>query len=531
MEYKKEYERWLNRGACEVINDESIIEDCFYRQLDFGTGGIRAIMGPGPNRLNVYTIRKNTEGFARFIESKGIEAKKKGVVIAYDNRRNSKIFSEEAARVLATHEIHVYLFEKLTATPELSFAIRYLQAQGGINITASHNPAEYNGYKTYDEYGCQSVLRDTNLIIDYIRGVDDVLEVKVDENKNNNIEYIGDSIDEEYFKQLETVQEREQLKKNIRIVYTPLHGTGNIPVRVMLRRLGYYFEVVEEQSTPDPCFINTKSPNPENRIAYEMAIEKAKQIDADIIFATDPDCDRMGIVVKHRSEYRYLTGNQIGAILLEYLLSSKKEKGTLPENGIIFDTIVTSSLGRMVAQKYGIEVESTLTGFKFIGDKITEYDGKKEFLFGYEESCGYLIKNFTREKDGVQAIILAAEAANYYRCLGKTFIDVLDELYEEYGRVEDTQECVTHKGINGKKEIERIVNEYRYADIEEIEGRKIIAKEDYIQGLRYESDKKIKLNLPKSNVIKLVLDDDSWIAIRPSGNEPKIKYYRDMRER
>lgn len=519
MDWKAEYHRWLETGACEPIEDEKAIEECFYKDLKFGTGGIRAIMGPGPNKLNKYTIRKNTEGFARFIEAKGGDAKKKGVVIACDNRRNSQFFCEEAAKVLATHDIHVYLFESLRTTPELSFAVCYLGAQGGINITASHNPPEYNGYKTYDEYGCQSVLRDTDVIIKYIQSVEDVLGVEVDESKESNIEYIGIEVDEAYYKALETVQERPVVEKKIRVVYTPLHGTGNVPVRTMLNRLGYEVHPVGEQCIPDPDFSKTTSPNPENKKSFDRAIEVAKKVDADLIVATDPDCDRLGLVVKHNEEYVYLTGNQTGAILLEYLLATKVEKGTLPSNGIVFDTIVTASLGAKVAQKYEVEVESTLTGFKFIGDKIREYEGKKEFLFGYEESYGYMIKPFTRDKDGVQSTILAAEAANYYKSQGKTLVDVLNSLYDEFGYLEDIQENETLPGKEGLEEIKRRVEEYRTKDIQEIEGRKVVKKVDYKDGAE---------GLPPSNVIKLWLDDGSWVVIRPSGNEPKIKYYKNL---
>lgn len=519
MDYMNEYHRWVKAGACEPMTDPKEIEECFYKELGFGTGGIRAIMGPGPNRLNLFTIRKNTEGYARFIEAKGDEAKKKGIVIAYDNRRHSRDFAEETAAVLASHGIHVYLFDSLRPTPELSFAVRHLSAQGGINITASHNPPEYNGYKTYDEFGCQSVPRDTDEIIKYIKGVTDALSVKIDKECAANIESIGTEVDEAYYKVLETVPERPEEEKDIRIVYTPLHGAGNVPVRTMLRRCGYEVKAVSEQCMPDPDFRNTKSPNPENRIAFEKALETAKECDADLVIATDPDCDRLGIVLKHKGEYTYLTGNQTGAILLQYLLSTKTEKGTLPENGIVFDTIVTASLGAKVAQKYGVEVESTLTGFKYIGDKIREYEGKKTFLFGYEESYGYLIKPFARDKDGVQASILTAEAVNHYKKQGKTLVDVLNCLYEEFGHLKDIQENETLPGKEGLLEIKRRINEYRTGDIDRIEGRKVIKKEDYSLGIN---------GLPKSNVIKFWLEDGSWVVIRPSGNEPKIKYYKNL---
>lgn len=527
MTYMEEYKRWLSLGIMkEELEklDEKEIKECFYKELTFGTGGIRAIMGPGPNRLNIYTIRKNTEGYARYVEAN----KGKSIVIAYDNRNHSAEFALEAAKVLESHGIHVYLFESLRTTPELSFAVRYYKAFGGIVITASHNPPEYNGYKIYDHHGCQCVPRDTDVIIQYINAVEDLLSIEVTDDLSG-IEYCSSNVDEAYYKALLTVQEHPELDKEIRIVYSPLHGTGNIPVRTMLDRLGYEVYVVEEQCVPDGNFSHTDSPNPENKKAFIKAIELAEKVDADIIVATDPDCDRLGIVVRHMGKYEYLTGNQTGAILLQYLLSQKAEKGTLPKNGIVFNTIVTSDLGTRICKKYGVEVESTLTGFKFIGDKIREYDSQKTFLFGYEESYGYMIKEFTRDKDGVQSTILAAEAANYYHKQGKTLMDVLNAIYDEFGYCEDIQESQTLPGIEGAKKIAALVDEYRYGDIKEAEGRKVVAKEDYKLSVRYEADGTTKaLALPKSNVIKLFLEDGSWVVIRPSGNEPKIKIYKNL---
>lgn len=529
MNFKKEYDRWLKNGIMkeELISlDNTQIEECFYKELAFGTGGIRAIMGPGPNRLNIYTIRKNTEGYARYV----VDNSGTSVVIAYDNRKNSKQFAYEAAKVLSSHGIRVYIFETLRPTPELSFAVRYLKAFGGIVITASHNPPEYNGYKIYDKHGCQCVPRDTDEIIRYINEVEDILSLNVKEN-NNLIQIISNDVDNAYFDKLLTVQERPELKKDIKIVYTPLHGTGNVPVRTMLKRLGYQFYVVESQCSPDPYFSEASSPNPENKKAFDRAIVLARQVDADIVIATDPDCDRLGIVVKHQNDYVYLSGNQTGAIMLQYLLTAKQENGTLPKDGIMFDTIVTSDLGAKICKKFGIEVESTLTGFKFIGDKIREYKGKKTFVFGYEESYGCMIKDFTRDKDGVQGTILACEMCNYYKSFGKTLIEVLDDIYKEYGYVEDIQESETLPGINGLKKIEEIVNYYRNNVIKEIEGKKVVAKEDYKLSIREDCNGITKLSLPKSNVIKFFLEDGSWIVIRPSGNEPKIKYYKNILNR
>ncbi len=527
MDYMKEFNRWLEQGIMkeELLSlDNKEIEECFYKELSFGTGGIRAIMNPGPNKLNIYTIRKNTEGYARYVNDQNGKA----VVIAYDNRHNSDKFALEAAKVLSSHGIMVYLFDTLRPTPELSFAVRYLKAFGGIVITASHNPPEYNGYKIYDKYGCQCVLRDTNKIAKYIESVDDLLSIKINPN-DSLIKYIGENVDNAYYKVLETVQERPELNKNIKVVYTPLHGTGHIPIKVMLEKLGYNYNAVEEQCNPDPNFSNVRSLNPENKDAFNIAIKLAEKEAADLIVATDPDCDRLGIMVRHKKTYEYLTGNQIGAILLEYLLSTKKAKGTLPDNGIVFNTIVTSDLGSMVCKKYGVEMESTLTGFKFIGDKIREYYGKKEFLFGYEESNGYMVKDFTRDKDAIQGTILACEACNYYKSKGKTLMDVLNDIYDENGYILDIQENETLPGIEGARKMEEIINSFRYNDIHEIEGKKVIAKEDYKLSLRYDQNGESPLTLPKSNVIKFFLEDGSWIVVRPSGNEPKIKYYKNMR--
>lgn len=527
MDYRNEYARWIERGimADELQGlSEKEIEECFYRELAFGTGGIRAVMGPGTNRLNIYTIRKNTEGYAEYIEAHNGTS----VVIAYDNRNHSQEFASEAAKVLAGHGIHVYLFESLRTTPELSFAVRHLHAFGGIVITASHNPPEYNGYKIYDSQGCQCVLRDTDEIIKYIRAVGDMLDISVDE-KPENIEYIGKEVDEAYYKALLSVQEQPDLEKKIKIVYTPLHGTGHVPVTTMLKRLGYELHEVEEQCVPDGDFSNTASPNPENRKSFDRALLLAENVDADLIIATDPDCDRIGLVVKSGDSYQYLTGNQTGAILLQYILSQKTEKNTMPDNPIVFNTVVTSDLGTRICEKYGVEVESTLTGFKFIGDKIREYEGKKKFLFGYEESYGYMIGDFTRDKDGVQASIVAAEAANYYHGQGKTLMDVLQDIYDEFGFCEDVQESEAFPGIEGEKRMAEIVDEYRHGNQKTIEGRRVVAKEDYLNSVRTEAGGSTKpLTLPKSNVVKLFLEDGSWVVVRPSGNEPKIKFYKNL---
>lgn len=527
-----EYNKWNRLKDIKkelLLLDNKEIEDCFYKELEFGTGGIRAKMGPGPNRLNKYTIRKNILGYARYIESFGEKAKRKGIVIAYDNRLNSKEFSLEAARILASCQINVYLFDSLRPTPELSFAIRYLKAFGGIVITASHNPPIYNGVKIYDSQGCQCVPRDTDVIIKYIKNIGSPIDIKIHLFDQTFIKIINEEIDMAYYNELEKVQENPDIKKNISIVYTPLCGAGYLPVTKMFARLGYKYFEVKSQCNFDPIFSTVKSPNPENKEAFDEAIELAQKKNADLVIATDPDCDRLGVVVRHNNQYHYLTGNQTGAILLQYILSEKYKKKTLPKNGIVFNTVVTSNLGKKICDKYNIELESTLTGFKYIGDKINQYKGKKEFLFGYEESYGYLIKDFNRDKDGVQSSILIAEICNFYKNQNKSLIDVLNEIYNEYGYVDDIQENETIEGIDGKQKIENIINNYRYNFVNEINGKKVIYKEDYLLSIKeHYNGKKSKLYLPKSNLIKLILEDESWIAVRPSGNEPKIKYYKDL---
>lgn len=536
--YMINYNKWLSFQKLDSDLKEKLsnltkkeIEDCFYKSLEFGTGGLRALLGVGPNRLNIYTVRKNTEGFARYIKSKGNTACEKGIVIAYDNRHMSKEFASEAAKVLAVHNIHSYVFESLRPTPELSFAVRELQAFGGIVITASHNPKEYNGYKVYNSKGGQCIPDETDIIIKYINSVEDELSVQVADEDTFRQYYhvLSSEIDEKYYnKLLETIPlNKDEKKDDFKIVFSPQHGTANIPVRTVLSRLGYKVILVENQCSPDPDFSNTLSPNPENEEAYSEGIKIAKSVDANLVMTTDPDCDRLGIAVKHNGEYRLLTGNQTGAILLDYILKVRKEKGLLPSNSIVFNTIVTSDLGSEIAKKFGIEVESTLTGFKFIGDKIREYEetGVKQFLFGYEESYGYLLSDISRDKDAVQSCMIIAEIANYYHNRGKTMIDILNNIYEEFGYYLDHLYSVTLKGIDGKERINRIMKNLREEKRETLGSLKVKAVEDYIISKREEEGIITRISLPKSNVLKFILEDNSWVAVRPSGTEPKCKFY------
>lgn len=503
------------------------IEECFGKNLKFGTGGLRAKMGAGPNRLNIYTIRKNTEGYARWIDQQVPISKEKGVVIAYDNRFKSQEFAYETAKVLANHHIKTYLFSSLRTTPELSFAIRYLKAFGGVVITASHNPPEYNGYKIYDETGCQCVLRYTDEIIKYINTVENELDVKyADKNLGKKyIKYIDKTIDEAYYKEVLKIQLHPEMEKNIQIVYSPQHGTGNIPVNEVLSRAGYTVIPVENQSFPSETFENTENPNPESDDAFNEAIKVALKNKADCIICTDPDCDRLGVMIKNKdNDYNKMTGNQVGAIILEYLIKERKKLNIFPDNPIVYSTVVTSSLTDLICKKYDIEIDKTLTGFKFIGDKIHDIEISREnnFLFGYEESYGYLISDIVRDKDGVQSCLIIAEIINYYKNKGLTLDRVLDNIYNEYGYYSDGQISIKLNDGDDRL-VDDIMNSIRMCH--QFEGNDILAKEDYLTGIRTEGNVKSKIELPKSNVVKLFFENNSWIAVRPSGTEPKIKFY------
>ena len=504
--------------------DEDTLYDSFYKNLEFGTGGLRAKLGVGTNRLNIYTIRRISEGYANYIIKNKSDAK---VVIAYDNRKNSFRFALETAKILSTYKINSFIFETLRPTPELSFAVRYLNAFGGIVITASHNPKEYNGYKIYDMNGCQVTLDIANDIIDEINKIDDELNIEIasDDEFNKYTNFIGKSIDDEYYGRLKEVEINNKLdKKDLKIVFTPQHGTSNIPVRTILSKLGYTVVPVKEQLEPDPMFSNTKSPNPENNEAFELAIEYAKKYKADIAISTDPDCDRLGVVVKHNNEYILLTGNQTGAILLEYIINNLKQQDKLPNNSIVYNTIVTSDLGKDIAESYGVEVFSTLTGFKFIGEQI-ELQKDKNFIFGYEESYGYLLKDFVRDKDAVQSTIIICEVANYYKKKGMTLKNALDNIYKKYGYYYDKLDSLTYEGEEGTIKINNIMNFFRNNNIDFLDDNKIVSIEDYKNSIKKTGSKEELLSLPKSNVLKFIFEDGSWLALRPSGTEPKCKFY------
>ena len=538
----EQYKLWMNQDGLEAYLKEQLnnmtedeIEDAFYRNLEFGTGGMRGIVGPGTNRMNIYTIRKANEGFAQYLLSLGNQVKKQGVVIAYDCRHFSPEFAMESAKVLASNGIKTYVFESLRPTPELSFAVRYLKAAGGIVVTASHNPPEYNGYKLYDETGCQLVPYQGDQVIQYVDAIEDIFSIKVKSEeelkKIGLIEIIEEKVDTAYINAVKTIEINPDCNKNdLKIVFSPLHGTANIPVRRVLTECGYkQLHVVEEQCISDPNFSTVKSPNPEETSAFEMAINLAKEIDADIAMATDPDADRVGLAVKNpEGKYVLLTGNQTGAILIHYILSQKKEKGLLPAKGKVFNTIVTSDMGAKIARSYGFEVISTLTGFKFIGEQArlleeTDY----EYVFGYEESYGYLIGDFVRDKDSIQSVLMCAEAAAYYKQNGKTLYDVLIELYETYGCYREDLVTITLKGKVGADKIQAILAEFREFTPLTVAGKEVVAVEDYKESTHTDlkNDKTTEIELPKSNVLKYTLEDGSWFVLRPSGTEPKAKVY------
>jgi phosphoglucomutase len=544
MDYMERYNEWLNNPYFDeetkeellsIKNDEKEIEDRFFKELEFGTGGLRGVIGAGTNRMNKYIVRKATQGLANYILNSVDKAKEKGVVIAFDSRYRSPEFAKEAALVMNGNEIKAYLFESLRTTPELSFAVRELGCAAGIVITASHNPPEYNGYKVYGEDGGQLVPRYANKVIEEIRKIDDFSKVKyIEEAEALNkglLNIIGEEIDKKYIDSVKSLSLRKDLvkeMKDFKIVYTPLHGTGAMPVKRVLKEIGFEnVIVVPEQEFPDSNFSTVKSPNPEEHDAFELAISLAEKENADVIIGTDPDCDRVGVVIKDKDGvYQVLTGNQTGALLVDYILSSME---TIPENSVIIKTIVTSELGKAVAEHYGVETIDTLTGFKFIGEKIKEFEekGDKNFLFGYEESYGYLAGTFVRDKDGVVSAMLIAEMAAYYKSKGMSLLDALKDIYKKFGYYKEDLKSIKLEGKEGLEKIGRIMEQLRNNPPLEIGELKVEVLRDYLERkARYIlKDREEPVSLPKSNVLHFTLDDGSWFAVRPSGTEPKIKIY------
>jgi len=535
----KRYRGWIEDSHIDeatkaelksIEGDDKEIVDRFYRELEFGTGGLRGVMGAGTNRMNAYTVGKATQGLANWLLSR---AAKPSVVIAHDSRNNSPEFSLVAATVLAANGITAYLWPNLRPTPQLSYAVRALGATGGIVVTASHNPPEYNGYKVYGADGGQLVPADAEQVIARIQQIASFAEVRRisrgEAEAGGLLRWLGEADDQAY---VDTVVQQSQRPELIRggagdalsVVFTPLHGAGNVPVRETLRQAGFgNVRVVPEQELPDGYFSTVKSPNPEERDAFALALELAKQQGADLVLGTDPDCDRMGAVVKNNSgEYVVLTGNQSGAIMVHYVLGAMKERGALPANGVVVKTIVTSEMGADIARHYGAKVVNTLTGFKYIGEKMTEYErtGAHTYLFGYEESYGYLAGNYARDKDAVVASLLIAEAAAYYKSQGKTLYEVLQELYAQFGTYLEHLESRTLKGVDGVRQIASIMDDWRGAPPAAIAGARVAQVLDYLPGLD---------GLPPENVLKFMLEDGSWFCLRPSGTEPKIKIYFAVR--
>ncbi|MCM3015140.1 phosphoglucomutase [Bacillus subtilis] len=546
MTWRKSYERWkqtehldpeLKERLIELEGDEQALEDCFYKDLEFGTGGMRGEIGAGTNRMNIYTVRKASAGFAAYISKQGEEAKKRGVVIAYDSRHKSPEFAMEAAKTLATQGIQTYVFDELRPTPELSFAVRQLNAYGGIVVTASHNPPEYNGYKVYGDDGGQLPPKEADIVIEQVNAIENELTITVDEEnklkEKGLIKIIGEDIDKVYTEKLASISVHPELSEevDVKVVFTPLHGTANKPVRRGLEALGYKnVTVVKEQELPDSNFSTVTSPNPEEHAAFEYAIKLGEEQNADILIATDPDADRLGIAVKNdQGKYTVLTGNQTGALLLHYLLSEKKKQGILPDNGVVLKTIVTSEIGRAVASSFGLDTIDTLTGFKFIGEKIKEYEasGQYTFQFGYEESYGYLIGDFARDKDAIQAALLAVEVCAFYKKQGMSLYEALINLFNEYGFYREGLKSLTLKGKQGAEQIEAILASFRQNPPQKMAGKQVVTAEDYAVSKRtlLTENKEEAIDLPKSNVLKYFLEDGSWFCLRPSGTEPKVKFY------
>ena len=537
--WKDELKKWLNYKDLdpslkeELLNkDDKELEDMFYTTLSFGTGGMRGILGAGINRLNIYTIRRANNGLAQYLINNTDEKElSRGVVIAHDNRHMSKEFALESVKVLGAYGIKSYLFTDLRPTPELSFAVRYLNALSGIVVTASHNPPNYNGYKIYDEYGCQYTPRYADKIIEYVNKTGDIFSINtLDVSQlvsRGLLEYIDKDIDKAYLDLVKSVAINKDIDKKIKIVFTPLHGTSGYLGTRLLKEEGYDVYPVEEQMVNDPNFSTVKLPNPEEKSAFELAIKLGEKLKADLLIATDPDADRLGIAVLNDDEYLLLNGNQTGALLIYYILTEKKRLGTLPKKGVVFNTIVTSDLGAKIARSYNMDIISTLTGFKFIGEQARYLEKEdREFVFGYEESYGYVVNDGVRDKDSLQATILISEAANYYLTKeNKTLYDKLLEIYDQYGYYLEGLKNIHLLGKEGQDKIARIMDYFRNNPPQEINGHEIIKIEDFELSKRYVNKKVETIDLDKSNVLKYYLDNESWFVLRPSGTEPKLKIY------
>lgn len=547
MSWEQVYQQWLNeenipenlKNELKDLNtDPEKCEDAFYAPLEFGTAGMRGILGAGINRMNIFTVRQATEGLARFMDTQDPETKRRGVAIAYDSRHMSPEFAMEAAKTLAKHDIPSFVFESLRPTPELSFAVRYFKAFAGIMITASHNPAAYNGYKVYGEDGGQMPPADADALTKYVRSIENPLKIDVlsDEEVAHSglINIVGEEVDNAYLKEIKTVTINQELinemGKELKLVYTPLHGTGKMLGEKALKQAGFEkFVLVPEQAVADPDFTTVKSPNPEEHSAFEYAIRLGEKEGADLLIATDPDADRLGAAVRMpNGDYQVLTGNQLGSIMIHYILEAHQQAGTLPQNAAVLKSIVSSELATAIAEKYNTKMFNVLTGFKFIAEKIQQYeeDHSQTFMFGFEESYGYLVKPFVRDKDAIQALVLLAEVAAFYKKQGKTLYDGLQDIFEEFGYFEEKTISVTMSGIEGSGKIKALMAKCREQAPTEFAGIQAAQTEDFKELTRTFADGQTEqLQTPPSDVLKYHLEDGSWIAIRPSGTEPKIKFY------
>ena len=547
MSWEENYQTWkdnpelaadLKAELDQLADNQEALEDAFYEPLSFGTAGMRGVLGVGINRMNIYTVRQATEGLATFMDTLDDETKQRGVAISYDSRHHSQEFAFDAARVLGAHGIPTFVFESLRPTPELSFTVRHLHTYAGIMITASHNPKQYNGYKIYGEDGAQMPPKESDMITKYIRQVKDIFGVKVADKdaliEDGTLKIIGDEVDKAYLEEVNQVTINHELVaeegKTMKLIFTPLHGTGAMLGEKALKQAGFEnFTMVPQQAEPDPEFSTVKKPNPEDPAAFDLAIELGKKEGADLLIGVDPDADRLGAAVRQPDgEYKLLTGNQIAAILLNYILTARKDAGTLPANAVAVKSIVSSEFATKVAANFNVKMINVLTGFKFIAEQIKNFeaDGSHTFMFGFEESYGYLIRPFVRDKDAIQSLVMLAEVAAFYKKQGMNLYDGLQELFKKYGYFAEKTIALTFDGVEGAKEIEDLMTKFREESPKEFAGYKVVALEDFEKSTKTNADGTVEeINIPKSNVLKYLLEDGTWIAVRPSGTEPKIKFY------
>ena len=547
MSWEETYQTWkdnpelaadLKAELDQLADNQEALEDAFYEPLSFGTAGMRGVLGVGINRMNIYTVRQATEGLATFMDTLDDETKQRGVAISYDSRHHSQEFAFDAARVLGAHGIPTFVFESLRPTPELSFTVRHLHTYAGIMITASHNPKQYNGYKIYGEDGAQMPPKESDMITKYIRQVKDIFGVKVADKdaliEDGTLKIIGDEVDKAYLEEVNQVTINHELVaeegKTMKLIFTPLHGTGAMLGEKALKQAGFEnFTMVPQQAEPDPEFSTVKKPNPEDPAAFDLAIELGKKEGADLLIGVDPDADRLGAAVRQpNGEYKLLTGNQIAAILLNYILTARKDAGTLPANAVAVKSIVSSEFAMKVAANFNVKMINVLTGFKFIAEQIKNFeaDGSHTFMFGFEESYGYLIRPFVRDKDAIQSLVMLAEVAAFYKKQGMNLYDGLQELFKKYGYFAEKTIALTFDGVEGAKEIEDLMTKFREESPKEFAGYKVVALEDFEKSTKTNADGTVEeIKIPKSNVLKYLLEDGTWIAVRPSGTEPKIKFY------